>query len=99
MEILSISIDGCQSCPAGKCKGNAAISGMLQDFRSVHAYHNSTTLIPGYQRILLGFSHPPSSKHRKALIRYHCYRRGDRFSTITTREDHNFDPSKPDSRF
>jgi hypothetical protein len=29
----------------------------LQDFRSVHAYRNSTTLIPGYRRILLGISH------------------------------------------
>jgi hypothetical protein len=29
------------------------------------------------------------------LIRYRCYRRGHRFSTTTTREDHNFDPGKP----
>jgi hypothetical protein len=43
--------------PAGKCKDNPAIPGMLQDLRSVHAYHNSTTLIPGYRRILLGISH------------------------------------------
>ena len=57
MEILPISIDGLQFYPAGKCKGNPAIPGMLQDFRSVHAYHNSTTLIPGYRRILLGISH------------------------------------------
>jgi hypothetical protein len=57
MEMLSISTDGRQSYPAGKCKGNPAIPGLLQDFRSVHAYHNSTTLIPTYRRILLGISH------------------------------------------
>jgi hypothetical protein len=57
MEILSISIDGRQPYPAGKCKGNPAISGVLRDFGSVHAYHNSTTLISGYRRILLGISH------------------------------------------
>jgi hypothetical protein len=65
---------------------------MLQDLRSVHAYHNSTTLIRDIDASSWVSLTSRSSTHRTALIRYRCYRRGHRFSTITTREDHNFDP-------
>jgi hypothetical protein len=95
MEMLSISTDGRQSYPAGKCKGNPAIPGLLQDFRSVHAYHNSTTLIPDIDASSWVSLTSRRLTHRKPLIRYRCYRRGHRFSTTTTREDHNFDPGKP----
>jgi hypothetical protein len=65
--------------------------------------HTSVMKVPKNQdNVDPGISkHPPgvsltsrSSTHRKALIRYRCYRRGHRFST-TTREEHNFDPGKP----
>jgi hypothetical protein len=67
---------------------------MLQDFRSVHAHHNSTTLIPDIDASSWASLTSRSSTHRKALIRHRCFRRGHRFSTTTTHRDHNFDPGE-----
>jgi hypothetical protein len=56
MEILSISIDGHKSYLQENAR---AILPFLEccTIRSIHAYHNSTTLMPGYRRIVLGVSH------------------------------------------
>ena len=56
MEILSISIEGRQSYLQEDARAILAFLGCCK-IRSVHAYHNSTTLIPGYRRIVLGVSH------------------------------------------
>jgi hypothetical protein len=56
MEILSISIDGHQSYLQENARAILPFLGCCKN-RSLHAYHNSTTFIPGYRRILLGVSH------------------------------------------